>query len=117
MIGRPPTRGPATEPPENVPLVTCPGSDTRERLARHRADVRRRREEAGERRIVGRVGAVERERPGRAGEAERGVGPVSGIDYKPYERPMTSSMISSVPAPMRLSRRSRHARSIPYSRM
>src|SRR5205085_10609079 len=35
----------------------------------------------------------------------------------PYERPMTSSMISSVPAPMRFSRRSRHTRSIPYSFM
>ena len=37
--------------------------------------------------------------------------------YKPYDRPITSSMISSVPAPIRLSRRSRHARSILYSRM
>ena len=37
--------------------------------------------------------------------------------YNPYERPMTSSMISSVPAPMRFSRMSRHTRSTPYSRM
>src|SRR4051794_4241922 len=37
--------------------------------------------------------------------------------YRPYERPMTSSMISSVPAPIRFSRMSRHARSTPYSRM
>ena len=35
----------------------------------------------------------------------------------PYERPITSSMISSVPAPIRFSRRSRHERSIPYSFM
>ncbi len=37
--------------------------------------------------------------------------------HSPYERPMTSSMISSVPAPMRFSRRSRQARSMPYSFM
>ena len=37
--------------------------------------------------------------------------------YSPYERPITSSMISSVPAPIRFSRRSRQARSIPYSFM
>ena len=37
--------------------------------------------------------------------------------YKPYERPITSSMISSVPAPIRFRRRSRQARSIWYSRM
>ena len=41
-------------------------------------------------------------------------GPVA-LDYSPYERPITSSMISSVPAPIRFSRRSRHERSIPYS--
>ena len=35
----------------------------------------------------------------------------------PYERPMTSSITSSVPAPIRLSRRSRQARSMPYSFM
>src|SRR4051812_40647415 len=39
------------------------------------------------------------------------------LDHNPYERPMTSSMISSVPAPMRFRRRSRHARSMPYSFM
>jgi hypothetical protein len=37
--------------------------------------------------------------------------------YSPYERPMTSSMISSVPAPMRFRRMSRHTRSTPYSFM
>jgi hypothetical protein len=37
--------------------------------------------------------------------------------YSPYERPMTSSMISSVPAPIRLSRMSRQTRSTPYSFM
>ena len=37
--------------------------------------------------------------------------------YSPYERPITSSMISSVPAPMRFRRMSRHTRSTPYSRM
>jgi|GEM_PF-1624388 hypothetical protein len=37
--------------------------------------------------------------------------------HSPYERPMTSSMISSVPAPMRFRRMSRHTRSTPYSRM
>jgi len=41
----------------------------------------------------------------------------AGVSHNPYERPITSSMISSVPAPIRLSRMSRHARSIPYSRM
>ena len=35
----------------------------------------------------------------------------------PYERPMTSSITSSVPAPMRLRRMSLQARSIPYSFM
>jgi hypothetical protein len=35
----------------------------------------------------------------------------------PYERPMTSSITSSVPAPMRFRRMSRQARSIPYSFM
>ena len=39
------------------------------------------------------------------------------LDQRPYERPITSSMISSVPAPIRFSRRSRHTRSIPYSFM
>ena len=37
--------------------------------------------------------------------------------YNPYERPITSSITSSVPAPMRFSRMSRQARSIPYSFM
>ncbi len=37
--------------------------------------------------------------------------------YRPYERPITSSMISSLPAPIRFRRRSRHERSIPYSFM
>src|SRR5438067_2503900 len=37
--------------------------------------------------------------------------------YSPYDRPITSSMISSVPAPIRFSRRSRQARSMPYSFM
>ena len=37
--------------------------------------------------------------------------------YNPYERPITSSMISSVPAPIRLRRMSRHTRSTPYSFM
>jgi hypothetical protein len=37
--------------------------------------------------------------------------------YSPYDRPMTSSMISSVPAPIRFRRRSRHTRSTPYSCM
>ena len=37
--------------------------------------------------------------------------------YSPYERPITSSMISSVPAPMRFRRMSRHTRSTPYSFM
>jgi hypothetical protein len=37
--------------------------------------------------------------------------------YNPYERPITSSMISSVPAPMRFRRMSRHTRSTPYSFM
>ena len=40
-----------------------------------------------------------------------------GQAQSPYERPMTSNMISSVPAPMRFRRRSRHARSMPYSFM
>src|SRR5215217_5562579 len=39
------------------------------------------------------------------------------LPQSPYERPITSSMISSVPAPMRLSRMSRHTRSMPYSFM
>ena len=39
------------------------------------------------------------------------------LAYSPYERPITSSMISSVPAPMRLRRMSRHTRSTPYSFM
>ena len=39
------------------------------------------------------------------------------VGYSPYERPMTSSMISSVPAPMRFRRMSRHTRSTPYSFM
>ncbi len=37
--------------------------------------------------------------------------------YSPYERPITSSITSSVPAPMRLRRMSRQARSMPYSFM
>ena len=37
--------------------------------------------------------------------------------HSPYERPITSSMISSVPAPIRFRRRSRQTRSIPYSFM
>ena len=37
--------------------------------------------------------------------------------YSPYERPITSSMTSSVPAPMRFRRMSRQARSMPYSFM
>jgi hypothetical protein len=37
--------------------------------------------------------------------------------HSPYERPITSSMISSVPAPMRFRRASRHTRSTPYSFM
>jgi hypothetical protein len=35
----------------------------------------------------------------------------------PYERPITSSITSSVPAPIRLRRMSRQARSMPYSFM
>jgi hypothetical protein len=42
---------------------------------------------------------------------------IYGRGYNPYERPMTSSMISSLPAPIRFRRRSRHERSIPYSFM
>ena len=41
----------------------------------------------------------------------------AGETYKPYERPITSSMTSSVPAPMRFRRMSRQARSMPYSFM
>ena len=54
-------------------------------------------------------------RPGR----RRHAGPAGpgGRSHRPYDRPITSSMISSVPAPMRLSRRSRQTRSIPYSFM
>src|SRR3954465_1224900 len=37
--------------------------------------------------------------------------------HSPYDRPITSSMISSVPAPMRLRRMSRQTRSTPYSFM
>ncbi len=37
--------------------------------------------------------------------------------YSPYERPITSSMISSVPAPIRFRRMSRQTRSTPYSFM
>ena len=47
--------------------------------------------------------------------AREGRSPLS--PHIPYERPITSSMISSLPAPIRLSLRSRHARSIPYSFM
>ena len=37
--------------------------------------------------------------------------------YSPYDRPITSSITSSVPAPIRFRRMSRQARSIPYSFM
>src|SRR4051812_17869129 len=40
-----------------------------------------------------------------------------GRAHRPYERPITSSMISSVPAPIRLRRMSRQTRSTPYSFM
>ena len=39
------------------------------------------------------------------------------LAQRPYERPITSSMTSSVPAPMRFRRMSRQARSMPYSFM
>ena len=42
-------------------------------------------------------------------------GPRARQRYSPYERPITSSMISSLPAPIRFRRRSRQDRSIPYS--
>ena len=45
------------------------------------------------------------------------VGHLRTRNYSPYDRPITSSMISSVPAPIRLRRMSRHARSTPYSFM
>ena len=45
-------------------------------------------------------------------------GPVpQAPDYSPYDRPITSNMISSVPAPIRFSLMSRQARSTPYSFM
>ena len=47
----------------------------------------------------------------------RGDGPSPAGAYSPYERPITSSITSSVPAPMRFRRMSRHARSMPYSFM
>ena len=37
--------------------------------------------------------------------------------YSPYDRPITSSITSSVPAPIRFRRMSRQARSMPYSFM
>jgi len=43
--------------------------------------------------------------------------PSARAGHSPYDRPITSSMISSVPAPIRLRRMSRQIRSTPYSFM
>ena len=42
---------------------------------------------------------------------------IAAARYSPYDRPITSSITSSVPAPMRFKRMSRQARSMPYSFM
>ena len=66
------------------------------------------------------AGALDGERGEATGGHARGTPPAPRRiprAYSPYERPMTSSMISSVPAPMRFRRMSRQTRSTPYSFM
>ena len=70
--------------------------------------------------VAARGALVEAAASGRSRSDERltvtGSCPAGG-PYRPYERPITSSMTSSVPAPMRFRRMSRQARSMPYSFM
>jgi len=99
------------KPPGVLPLRRARGELGLNEAPDHRAELNVLRCKGRDR--TARMRAVPRPRMrGRAGRCMHRPG-----THSPYERPITSSMISSVPAPIRFRRRSRQDRSIPYSFM